>query len=123
MSNKPTVWGDAIGVEMIGGVPFRMYTERPKRIEHAMPLADHWGTRPYIVQGERTITFDRLRRRARPRPACCGCRCAAGDRVLLIGWNGPDWVLNFWAIVEIGAVPVLGNAWWGAEEIGHALQP
>lgn len=123
MSNKPTVWGDAIGVEMIAGVPFRMYTERPKRIEHAMPLADHWGTRPYIVQGERTITFDRLRQASASKASVLrAAGVAAGDRVLLIGWNGPDWVLNFWAIVEAGAVPVLGNAWWGAEEIGHALQ-
>ena len=28
---------------------------------------------------------------------------------LIFGWNSPDWVLNFWACVRIGAIPVLGN--------------
>jgi len=41
--------------------------------------------------------------------------------VLLLGWNSPEWVLNFWACVQIGAIPVLGNAWWSEGELDHAL--
>ncbi len=44
-----------------------------------------------------------------------------GDRVVLFGWNSPDFVMNFWACIEIGAIPVLANAWWGNDEIDYAL--
>ena len=46
---------------------------------------------------------------------------ALGDKVLLLGWNSPDWVMNFWACIRIGAIPVLANAWWGEQDIQYAL--
>jgi acyl-CoA synthetase (AMP-forming)/AMP-acid ligase II len=39
----------------------------------------------------------------------------------MLGWNGPDWVLNFWACLQMGAVPVVGNTWWSAAECADAL--
>ena len=41
--------------------------------------------------------------------------------MLLLGWNSPEWIINFWACVTAGAVPVLANAWWGADELADAL--
>ena len=32
-----------------------------------------------------------------------------GDRVMLLAYNSPDWVLALWAVGSAGAVPVLGN--------------
>ena len=51
-------WGNEIAVEQIGGVPFRMYTERPRRVEQLLAFADRWGSRPHIVQGDRVVTFE-----------------------------------------------------------------
>ena len=122
MSLATTYWGKQIAVEAIGGVPFRMYSDRPHRIGHLLPFADNWGSRPYIVQGDRVVTFDALRRAsaAKARSLQEG-GVGANDRVLIFGWNGPDWVLNFWACVQIGAVPVLGNAWWSEGDLDYAL--
>ena len=61
MSSATALWGDRIAVEVLGGVPLRMYTERPRRVEHLLAFADRWGARPHIVQGERVVTFDVLR--------------------------------------------------------------
>ncbi|MDR3530479.1 MAG: class I adenylate-forming enzyme family protein [Rhodopila sp.] len=122
MSAAQTFWGKQIAVEEIRGVPFRMYTDRPRRIEHLLPFANCWGSRPYVVQGDRVVTFDALRAASGAKArqlAESGVR--QGDRVLIFGWNSPDWVLNFWACVRIGAVPVLGNAWWSQGELDHAL--
>jgi acyl-CoA synthetase (AMP-forming)/AMP-acid ligase II len=122
MSSETTFWGKKIAVEEIGGVPFRMYSDRPRRIEHLLPFADNWGTRPYIVQGDRVVTFQALRHASAAKArqlAESGVK--RGDRVLIFGWNGPDWVLNFWACVQIGAVPVLGNAWWSEGDLDYAL--
>jgi hypothetical protein len=60
MSSATAFWGKQIAVEEVGGVPFRMYSDRPRRIEQLLPFAGHWGARPSIVQGERVVSFDGL---------------------------------------------------------------
>jgi len=122
MSPTLSFWNKQIAVERIGGIPFRMYSDRPRRIDHILPLASQWGSRPYVVQGERVVTFDSLGPASTAKTGellAAGVR--PGDHVLILGWNSPDWILNFWACVRIGAVPALGNAWWSEEELAHAL--
>jgi acyl-CoA synthetase (AMP-forming)/AMP-acid ligase II len=115
-------WGTDIAIEEIGGIPFRSYTERPRDIAALLAFADRWGERPHIVQGERVVSFTALRRAAEAKAAeLAAGGLAAGDRVLLTGFNSPEWITNFWACVLVGAVPVLGNAWWGPAEVADAL--
>lgn len=122
MSPTAAFWGKEIAVEQIGGVPFRMYSDRPRRIDRLLAFADCWRARPYIVQGERTVTFAGLRRASAAKARqLLEIGVERGERVLLFGWNSPDWILNFWACVRIGAIPVLGNAWWSEGELEHAL--
>jgi acyl-CoA synthetase (AMP-forming)/AMP-acid ligase II len=117
------VWGKEIGTEVVRGVPFRTYTERPRDIGALLAFADRWGDRPHVVQGERVVSFAELRRAAGAKAAQLadgGLR--QGDRVLLLGFNSPEWIINFWACVTVGAVPVLANAWWGRTELTDALE-
>ena len=62
MSQALARWSDQVAVERIGGVPFRMYVERPRRLEQLLAFASRWGARPHVVQGERVLTFDDFRR-------------------------------------------------------------
>jgi acyl-CoA synthetase (AMP-forming)/AMP-acid ligase II len=122
MSPGTPRWGDRIAVEAVNGVPYRMYVERPRRMEELLSFAVRWGTRPHIVQGERSFSFADLQRAAARKARELAAEGAQpGDHIFLIGWNGPEWVLNFWACVRAGFVPVLANAWWSAAEIAHAL--
>lgn len=115
-------WGDQITIKQVRGVPFRMYSERPRRVEHLLEFADRWGARPHIVHGEHEVTFDGLRlATAAKAKELVGLGAGHGDHVLLLGWNSPDWVANFWACLQIGAVPVLANAWWSDGEVADAL--
>jgi acyl-CoA synthetase (AMP-forming)/AMP-acid ligase II len=114
-------WGDQIAEVTIRGIPFRMYTQRPRRVESLLPYAAGWGDRPHIVQGERTLTFAQMHNAVLAKAAeltALGVR--PGDHILLLGWNSPEWVANFWACFECGAVPVLANAWWSATELANA---
>ena len=127
MSSEKASWGKEISVEEIGGVPFRMYTDRPRRVGELLSFGTRWGTRPHIVQGERVVTFADLDHAV----AAKGRQLAdlgvkRGDRVFILGWNSTAWVVNFWACIKVGAVPVLANAWWSEVEIANgldALQP
>jgi acyl-CoA synthetase (AMP-forming)/AMP-acid ligase II len=116
-------WGtDVVSVRQ-SGVDYLMYAERPRDVADILAFADRWGDRPHIVQGDRTITFAELRSLTTDKATSLrrlGVR--RDDKVVLIGFNSPDWVVNFWAIVSLGAVPVLANAWWSPEEIRDALE-
>ena len=45
-----------------------------------------------------------------------------GDRVLLLGFNRLEWLLAFWATQSLGAVTVLGNAWWSEAETALVIE-
>jgi acyl-CoA synthetase (AMP-forming)/AMP-acid ligase II len=118
----PSPWGDAIAVETLHGVPFRMYTQRPLRVESLLAFADRWDTRPHIIQGDRVVTFADMRDLvAAKAQTLAESGVVRGDRIFILGWNGPEWIVNFWACIEVGAVPVLANAWWSEAELAAAL--
>jgi acyl-CoA synthetase (AMP-forming)/AMP-acid ligase II len=122
MSGPPTRWGKAIAVENIRGVPYHLYAERPRRIEDLLGFADRWGARPYIIQGDRAIAHGELRALvAGKATAIAEAGVGRDNRVVIIGWNGPEWAVNFWALLKLGAVPVLANAWWSPAELADAL--
>jgi acyl-CoA synthetase (AMP-forming)/AMP-acid ligase II len=122
-STAPSVWGEEIVVNEVRGIPYRMYAERPRRLEDLLAFADRWSDRLHIVQGDREVTFADLRRAVTANAA--HLRAAGlepGQFVLLLGWNSPDWVINFWACLEAGAVPVLANGWWSDQEVADAIE-
>lgn len=109
-------------METVGGVPFRMYSERPRRVEDLLAFADRWGARPHIVQGERVVSFDRLRHASAAKARALVDRgVRRRERVFILGWNSPEWIVNFWACLRIGAIPVLANGWWSEGELADAL--
>jgi acyl-CoA synthetase (AMP-forming)/AMP-acid ligase II len=123
MSQAVARWSDQVAVERISGVPFRMYVERPRRLEQLLAFASRWGARPHVVQGERVVTFDDLRHLTTAKTKDLVCRgISPGERVALMGWNSADYVVNFWAVLAAGAVPVLFNTWWSETEVGEALE-
>jgi acyl-CoA synthetase (AMP-forming)/AMP-acid ligase II len=116
-------WSDTPQVQIIDRIPYRVYPVRPRHLREVLTLGRRWGARPNVIQGEQEVSFDGLLRGARRKAhdlATHGVR--QGDRVLLLGWNSPDWVVNFWACHLLGAVPALANAWWSAAEIGGAIE-
>ena len=121
-SATQTVWGKTIAVEEVGGIPFKMYVERPRRIGDLFAYYERWGERPHIVQGERVLSFSELKSAVDVKSRQLVAEgVKQGDNVFIVGWNDPDWVINFWSCVLIGAVPVVANAWWSERELEDAL--
>ncbi len=122
MNATTAIWGDQIEAEQVRGITFRTYTRRPYDIRSLLAFADRWRDRPHLVQGGEVVTFAQLRSAVEAKAgelAQAGLR--PGDRVLLLGWNSPEWITNFWACITAGAVPVLANAWWGRAELADAV--
>jgi acyl-CoA synthetase (AMP-forming)/AMP-acid ligase II len=119
--NSP--WGDEVVAGRHGGHPGLVYRERPRSFNDLVTGADRWAPRPFLVHGERRISFAEFFAAvdaARERLTGMGIR--TGDRVLLLAYNSPEWVLALWATWAAGGVPVLGNRWWSGPEAAHCLR-
>lgn len=127
MSSAATAWGKEIATETLGGVPFKMYTDRPRRVEQLLAFAARWGAQPHIIQGDSVLSFEDTHRAVQAKARqLANLGVAPGDRVFVLGWNSAEWVVNFWACLQAGAVPVLANAWWSELEVRNGvalLQP
>ena len=105
------------------GTPFLMFEPRPASLRELFAAGERWADREHVVAGDERLTFAEVARQAR-RAACelqgaHGVR--PGDTVLLVGFNSLAWLVGFWGIVEAGGVVVLGNSWWSAAELQHAV--
>ncbi len=109
-------------MEVVGNVPYRMYTARPRQVGALLDLMVPWADRPHVVHGDQVFSFDQVHRAvvAKSR-AIRSAGVNPGAHVFLLGWNSPEWIVNFWACVHARVVPVLANAWWSAAEIANAL--
>lgn len=115
-------WGNEIATEVVRGHTFRVYTERPRDVAEVLDFAPRWGDRAHVVQGDTVVTFAALHRAVAAKAAELGrAGLGRGGRVLILGFNSPEWIVNFWACVRLGSIPVLGNAWWGGGELTDAL--
>ena len=115
-------WDDEVVTGEYGGHPGLLFRRRPRNFAELLHGVDRWSQRPFQIHGERRISFgeffaavDAARRRLQP------LGVGPGDRVVLLAYNSPDWVLALWAIWSLGAVPVLGNRWWSRPEADHSL--
>jgi acyl-CoA synthetase (AMP-forming)/AMP-acid ligase II len=116
------IWGDQIVTVERHGVPYRMYAERPRRVEQLLAFADRWGSRSHVIQGGRELSFADIRQAVAVKAArLADAGVAPQQYVLILGWNSPEWIINFWACLQTGAVPVLANAWWSQAEVAAAL--
>lgn len=115
-------WSGEVIPGEYAGHPGLVFSQRPRTFTELLTGVDRWASRTFLVQGRRRISFGEFFAaidRARRRLAAAGVQ--PGDRVVLLAYNSPDWVLALWAIWSAGAVPVLGNRWWSAKEAEHSL--
>lgn len=115
-----SVWGDEVVDDEYGGHAGRVYAQRPRSFADLLRGVQRWAPRTFLVQGGRRIRFGEFFAAvgpARERLSALGVR--PGDRVMLLAYNSPDWVLALAAVWSLGAVPVLGNRWWSEREAAH----
>jgi acyl-CoA synthetase (AMP-forming)/AMP-acid ligase II len=115
-------WGDDVVADRYDGHPGLVYAQRPRTFAELLFGVERWAQRTFLVHGDRRISFGEFFtavRGARDMLAPLGIQ--RGDRVLLLAYNSPEWVLALWAIWSLGAVPVLGNRWWSPREADHCV--
>jgi long-chain acyl-CoA synthetase len=117
------VWGTDVREGVYGGHAGLVYERGPSTFDDLIEGTEVWTDRTFLVHGERRVTFTAFRAAvgaARAHLRCLGIR--SGDRVMVFGYNSPEWVVALWALWLSGAVPVLANRWWSPAEIDHAVR-
>ena len=117
-----TPWGEDVSAGRYAGHPGLLYTRRPRTFTELLFGVQRWAPRTFLVQNDRRISFgeffatvDTARNRLQP------LGIQPRERVMLLAYNSPDWVVALWAIWSLGAVPVLGNRWWSPQEAAHSI--
>ncbi len=117
------VWGTAVRKACYGGHTGLVYDRGPSTFEDLLAGTEVWTDRTFLVHGRRRVSFAGFRaavRAARSHLEDLGIR--PGDRLMVFGYNSPEWVVATWAAWSAGAVPVLANRWWSPAEIDHAVR-
>ena len=115
-------WGDAVETGSYAGHPGLVYAQRPRTFNELLFGVERWTRRTFLVQGERRVGFGEFFAAiAGARELLVPLGIRPRDRVVLLAYNSPDWVLALWTIWSLGAVPVLGNRWWSQGEAEHCI--
>jgi long-chain acyl-CoA synthetase len=121
MPDEPR-WGREVVPGTAGGHPCLTYARRPGSMAELLSGAGRWAEREFLVQGERRLSYGAFTGAvARVAAHLRGLGLRPGERIMLLGFNQIEWVAAFWAAQTLGAVTVLGNAWWSEAETAAAL--
>jgi acyl-CoA synthetase (AMP-forming)/AMP-acid ligase II len=116
------VWDSEVVAGRYAGHDGLLYRRSPATFPELVEATSRWTDRVFLVQGRRRVSF------AQFRSAVDACRdtlaqygIEPGDRVMIFGYNSPEWVLALWSLWLAGAVPALANRWWSEAELDHAV--
>ncbi|HEX9684015.1 MAG TPA: class I adenylate-forming enzyme family protein [Acidimicrobiales bacterium] len=127
--------GELIGSLTSPGAPFeittttifgwndiRIYSSQPASLRDVFEAGRERDDQAHLIVGDRQWTFAEVTTDVDHVAAgLVELGVGPGDRVAVLASNCREWVLTFWATVNIGAVVVGLNGFWGADEITNAI--
>ena len=116
------IWSRGVHEGIYGGHPGLLYDAGPGTFAQLIAGTAVWTDRTFLVHGERRVSFADFRSAVDAARGMLADRgIGVGDRVVVFGYNSPEWIVALWATWLHGAVPVLANRWWSPAEIEHAV--
>lgn len=108
--------------EDVRGVRMPVFAHRLGSLGEMLEASARFGERPFIIDGEERISFAAHLKQAKRFGATLRERydIRPGDRVAIFAANRWEWVVSFWAVLGIGAVPCCFNGHWSVDEWVHA---
>jgi len=109
--------------ESVRGISMRVFKNREKSLREKVAGCALHGDRDFMVQGERRITYGEFARLVWG--AAHALRddfgLARGDRLAILSYNCPDWLIALFGAASAGGIGVGINGWWATEEIEYGL--
>ncbi len=112
-----------IAVEAVRGRPMKNWKHRERSLRDKVANGAGFGDAECMVHGDRRITYGEFARlvwgAARVLRDEHGFR--RGDRLAVLAYNSPDWLIALFAAASLGGITVGLNGWWAREEIEYGL--
>jgi long-chain acyl-CoA synthetase len=109
--------------EPVQGLPMRVFKNREKSLREKIANCGLHGDRDFMVQGERRISYGEFAQlvwgAAHALSGDFGM--AKGDRLAILSYNCPDWLIALFGAASAGGIGVGINGWWATEEIEYGL--
>ncbi|WP_193048254.1 class I adenylate-forming enzyme family protein [Mycolicibacterium baixiangningiae] len=118
---RQSLWDTEAFNGVYAGHAGRLYRRSPATFDDLIAGTRCWTDREFLVHGSRRVSYARFRGalgQVCTRLADLGV--APHDRVMVFGYNSPEWIVAVFSLWLRGAVPVLGNRWWSPTEVAHA---
>jgi long-chain acyl-CoA synthetase len=113
-----------IVTEEMDGRPIRTFKNRERSLREKVANAGLRADREFLVQGSRRISYGGFARQvwgtAQALADDHGLR--RGDRLAVLSYNNPDWLISLFAATSLGGIGVGLNGWWAAEELEYGLR-
>ncbi|RAY16573.1 long-chain fatty acid--CoA ligase [Actinomadura craniellae] len=112
-------------LEPVLGAPAEVFVQRAPHLPAVLDgAAGRTPDAPYLVAGERTLTYAGAARLARAYAAVLAGEYGVGkgDRVAVAAPNSPEYLLAFWATTALGAILTGLNGWWTPAELDHGIE-
>ena len=90
----------------------RVYAERPRRVERLLEFTSRWGERPHIIQGDRIVASPTAKRGRGEGGRAGDAPSRARESRVHPRLQQPGLDRQLLGVPQVGAVPVLANAWW-----------
>ncbi len=112
-----------VTTEIVRGLAMRTFKNRERSLREKVATAAARGDVDFLVQGERRVSYGEFGRRVwgAARALTRDHGLAKGDRVAILSYNSPDWIIALFGATSAGGIAVGLNGWWAAEEIEYGL--
>src|SRR5262245_16686369 len=109
--------------ETVRGRPMRTFKNRDRSLRERVAAAAARGDVDFLVQGDRRTTYGDFGRRVwgAAHALTRDHGLAQGDRVAILSYNCPDWIIALFGATSAGGIGVGLNGWWATEELEYGL--
>jgi long-chain acyl-CoA synthetase len=110
--------------EDIGGRPQRAFKNRERTLREKVANAGARGDQDFLIQGDRRFSYGDFAQRVwgSGRALAREHGLEKGDRVAVLSYNCPEWIIALFGATSAGAIGVGLNGWWATEEIEYGLE-
>ncbi|HVV11247.1 class I adenylate-forming enzyme family protein [Amycolatopsis sp.] len=116
-AGRGPAWGREVVTEPVGGRPSPVYRDRRRSVAEMLLDGRRRPDRVHVVQDGYRLTFAQHEQAViRAAKWLREHGVERGDRVMLLCRNRLELGITYWAGHLLGAVVVLGNAWWSVPE-------
>jgi long-chain acyl-CoA synthetase len=114
-----------VATEEVLGRPTRVFKQRERSMREKVQnaVAAH-GDKPFLCFGDRRISYREFGELAwgAGHALVDQHRMEKGDRIAILAFNRPEWLIALFGATSAGGVAVGLNGWWHTEEIAYALR-